>query len=232
MPKTFVVGDIHGNAIEFKRALHAAGYQFGDSLIVLGDVIDRGPLSREMVDFLMHLSNCTCLRGNHEAWLLEAAAGDSVNLSLWLGEGGIRCLQSYGVEIRLSLTPQRVYEYSAWMDGRRLVENLLYCDPQQLCEFISASIEPHHLDFMRSLPEQVVEGDFLFRHWIDPGVSSDKIIIVGHEHHIAPWVGTRRIELGLNRNRVAVMDIDSLIIHCSDNGIVNVPQSILFGSCV
>src|ERR1043165_7270133 len=104
---TFAIGDVHG-CIDKLRALLAAcdSVRAGREAryVLVGDYIDRGPRSREVVDFLMQRqrregSRLVCLRGNHEQMLLDAAAsGRTVpDLIAWLSNGGEEPLHSYGV---------------------------------------------------------------------------------------------------------------------------------------
>lgn len=74
--RTFVFGDIHGEPDHLGRALsQLPALDAGDTLVFLGDYVDRGPRSREVVEALMNLpartpARVVCLRGNHEdAWL-------------------------------------------------------------------------------------------------------------------------------------------------------------------
>ncbi len=74
--RTFVIGDIHGE-IEHLRTLLSRMPDVGasDTVVFLGDYIDRGPASKQVVDAVRGLDRDTgckvvCLRGNHEdAWL-------------------------------------------------------------------------------------------------------------------------------------------------------------------
>lgn len=74
--RTFAIGDIHGE-LDMLRALLAKLPDVGrsDTVVFMGDYIDRGPRSREVVEVVRGLDRDTgcsvvCLRGNHEdAWL-------------------------------------------------------------------------------------------------------------------------------------------------------------------
>jgi serine/threonine protein phosphatase 1 len=104
---TFAIGDVHGCVDKLQALLAACERVRGgrDARVVLvGDYIDRGPQSRDVVDFLIHRqrgegSRLVCLRGNHEQMLLDAAAsGRTVpDLLDWLSNGGEHTLLSYGV---------------------------------------------------------------------------------------------------------------------------------------
>ncbi|MCF4128454.1 metallophosphoesterase family protein [Methylobacterium sp. SyP6R] len=100
---TYAIGDIHGRADLLARLLarieeHRAGRP--RRLVFLGDAVDRGPDSAEVIAILRDLQAgepeaVTCLMGNHEAMLLDAAAG--TNLDLWRLNGAGPTLASYGV---------------------------------------------------------------------------------------------------------------------------------------
>ncbi|KMO37347.1 metallophosphoesterase [Methylobacterium tarhaniae] len=100
---TYAIGDVHGRTDLLVRLLgrieeHRAGRP--RRLVFLGDAIDRGPDSAGSVATLRDLQArepeaVTCLMGNHEAMLLDAASGS--NLDLWRINGGGPTLASYGV---------------------------------------------------------------------------------------------------------------------------------------
>ncbi|HWO13561.1 MAG TPA: metallophosphoesterase family protein [Polyangiaceae bacterium] len=76
MPRSFIFGDIHGDLAALERALSLLPpLDAGDTLIFLGDYLDRGPHSAQVVERVMRLHEHTAarvvaLRGNHEdAWL-------------------------------------------------------------------------------------------------------------------------------------------------------------------
>ena len=77
---TFAIGDIHG-CLRSLRLLDSAlrfGGRPGDTLVTLGDYVDRGPASRGVVDYLIGLgTRCRliALRGNHEV-MMRAARRD------------------------------------------------------------------------------------------------------------------------------------------------------------
>ncbi len=79
--KIFAVGDIHGSLDKLKKMLSRLEWspESGDLLIFLGDYIDRGPESYEVVETLIELSqsseNIVCLLGNHEQMFLDFIAG-------------------------------------------------------------------------------------------------------------------------------------------------------------
>lgn len=100
---TYAIGDIHGRLDLLERALdliraHAGTRNF--QVVRLGDYVDRGPDSRGVIAFLMREADrttLTCLKGNHEAMLLEAV--EEGEWSSWLDNGGRETLASYDGEV-------------------------------------------------------------------------------------------------------------------------------------
>ncbi|MFM7114913.1 MAG: metallophosphoesterase, partial [Planctomycetota bacterium] len=97
-PRTFVVGDIHGCSTALEAVLCASGFAGNDILITLGDMIDRGPNTRGVLDFLMRLlgeRRLIPIRGNHEVMMQHAL--DSGRDSQWFASGGLQTLESFGL---------------------------------------------------------------------------------------------------------------------------------------
>ncbi len=94
----FAVGDIHGCFDKLQALLEEIQVRVGDKLIFLGDYIDRGPCSKEVVDLILSLQkkmgdDLVCLKGNHEKMFLDYLTG--VNIELFLANGGIATIKSY-----------------------------------------------------------------------------------------------------------------------------------------
>ncbi len=95
--RQLAIGDIHG----CYRALEALAGQVvftsADTIITLGDYVDRGPDSKKVVDFLIDLkkhATLVTLRGNHEVMMLQSRSSLS-NYKDWLACGGAETLESY-----------------------------------------------------------------------------------------------------------------------------------------
>ncbi|HUH98323.1 MAG TPA: metallophosphoesterase family protein [Anaerolineales bacterium] len=78
---TFVVGDIHGCYVELQALLDKAGLGEDDSILAVGDVVDRGPETPQVLDFFHSHSNARALMGNHERKHVRASRGE-IQLSL------------------------------------------------------------------------------------------------------------------------------------------------------
>lgn len=100
--RTIAISDIHGCHVALQTILQAIDPQPDDCLVVLGDVIDRGPGTRQSIDQLLALrQHCRVvhLMGNHEEMFLDAFAGGQWAQG-WLAYGGQEMLHSYGGSIR------------------------------------------------------------------------------------------------------------------------------------
>lgn len=98
MRRIFAVGDVHGCDIALETLLEQMELTSADRLIVLGDVIDRGPDSCRVVEMILDAGN-SCrtdfVMGNHEQMLLDSLHNPAI-LQSWLGWGGAEALESYG----------------------------------------------------------------------------------------------------------------------------------------
>jgi serine/threonine protein phosphatase 1 len=149
----YAIGDVHGRfdlleAMAKKIAADLSAAPASRSVeIFLGDYVDRGPQSREVVEWLIEtppLANeRICLLGNHEEMMLRALA-DPSEFKLWLLNGGEATLASYGL---------------------RSVPT----DPVALQATCAAAIPASHLKFLAGLPRKAEFGTYLFVHaGIDP----------------------------------------------------------------
>lgn len=128
---TYAVGDVHGradllDALLGKIEAHAASRP--RRLVFLGDYVDRGPASAEVLHRVRSLQrretvHVVCLKGNHEDMMLRAAAGSEDWDAVWLRNGGDATLRSFGVR-RAAQVPADMLDWLAarmtsFEDGRR-----------------------------------------------------------------------------------------------------------------
>lgn len=98
--RTIAIGDVHGCLTALNTLLDLVKPAADDTLVFLGDIVDRGPHTKECVDRVLELSarlNVICLMGNHEEMLRDVltSRGGQV-LTMWLQVGGQQALKSYG----------------------------------------------------------------------------------------------------------------------------------------
>lgn len=159
--RIYAVGDIHGRADLLRETLE----RLDEDLlrrpveyaveIFLGDYIDRGPASKDVIDLLaarMVQNHSICLRGNHEE-LMETFLQNPRALASWLKLGGLETLMSYGVVTR--------------SDGDASIADI----HQRFCRALPKT----HRLFMQCLKPWICCGDYLFVHaGIRPGVPLDQ----------------------------------------------------------
>jgi len=155
--RLYCIGDIHGR-LDLLQDLHrmieadAREFEGTKTLIYLGDYIDRGEQSKEVIDLLLEAPmpnfKTVCLLGNHEQTIMDflqypkAAAG-------WLAFGGRETLRSYGVGI-----------------GR----NYISLNINMIKDELKEKLPEKHLNFFRSCGLYHTEGNYCFVHaGIRPG---------------------------------------------------------------
>ena len=101
----YAISDIHGCVRTFKKALREVNFSKQDTLILIGDYIDRGLDSKGVVDHIIQLQedgyNVIPLKGNHEDFLLRARENFEVYKS-WMWNGGRQTLESYACKLPIA----------------------------------------------------------------------------------------------------------------------------------
>lgn len=118
MKRVIAIGDVHGCAAALESLLAAIKPQRDDTLVVLGDWIDRGRDSKRSVQLLLDWrEKCRIVPiiGNHEEMLLTAIARP-FTLDDWLACGGEATLRSYGVSDPARLPREHVDYIRTWGD--------------------------------------------------------------------------------------------------------------------
>ncbi|MFP4555229.1 MAG: metallophosphoesterase family protein [Bacteroidales bacterium] len=96
---TYVIPDLHGCLVTLKHLLEEKlAVSKSDKLYFLGDYIDRGPLSAQLVDYLLNLKDkgysISTLKGNHEQMLLDSLSS-KIDYKNWILNTGYLTLKSY-----------------------------------------------------------------------------------------------------------------------------------------
>ena len=100
--RLIAIGDIHGCLDPFRELVeHKIRIRMEDRIVLLGDYIDRGYQSREVIDYIIDLQkhgfDIIPLMGNHESMLIESLGSDQ-SLYNWLMNGGNETLFSFGIK--------------------------------------------------------------------------------------------------------------------------------------
>ncbi|MDB9525455.1 metallophosphoesterase [Oscillatoria sp. CS-180] len=168
MSRRIFVGDIHGHYAGLMTLLEKIALNTDDQLYFVGDLIDRGPQSAEVVDYVITHQH-PCVLGNHEQLLLDAFADDVLSgqaLHAWLYSGGQSTLSSYNDDADLLMT------HIEWLRSLPL-----YRDLGDIW-LVHAGINPS-----LSLADQSIEEYCWIRdtfHNAPQPYFQDKLIVTGH----------------------------------------------------
>jgi len=205
--RAYAVGDVHGrlDLLEELLAKIHADLQHHPSrktlLVFVGDLIDRGPKSAQVIERLRTYKRQgirpVFLLGNHEEVLLRILGGDAELITKWRWFGGAECLQSYGLD------PEQFSQIS----------------DQLALELVREAIPKEHVQFLESFVDSCRFGDYLFVHaGIRPGVEledqrqsdlrwirepflldeTDHGFVVVHGHTISSEVEERANRIGID----------------------------------
>jgi serine/threonine protein phosphatase 1 len=115
MTRTFAIGDVHGCYDQLRELIESKiRANAGDKIVFLGDYIDRGKKSKEVIDYIIGLNekgfNIILLSGNHESMLLDSL--ETGDMTLWGWNGGYETLRSFGIDLINDLNKKYVKFFS------------------------------------------------------------------------------------------------------------------------
>jgi serine/threonine protein phosphatase 1 len=157
--RAYAIGDVHGRLdlmVELLERIERDNSARGPArtfVVLLGDLVDRGPDSRGVIEHLLRrpprFGRPIYLAGNHEEAFLRVIGGDASVVPAWLMYGGKECAQSYGIN-------------GGW---------LLNATPAAVTSEVAHKVPQAHVDFLSSFGDTFRFGDYLFVHaGIRPGV--------------------------------------------------------------
>ena len=160
--RVYAIGDVHGRIdlldeclalLEDDMAARQRSEKAENIIVFLGDLVDRGPASAQVVERVRTYSppgtRTIFLSGNHEEVLLRLLRGESRFLGDWLRFGGAECARSYGID------PSLIQRIPA----------------EQGTALLREKIPAEHQSFLDSFVDTVRIGDYLFVHaGVRPGV--------------------------------------------------------------
>lgn len=222
--RAYVVGDIHGRLDLLEDLLGQIEAELElrhprrVALAFVGDLIDRGPNSAQVLERLRTYRHpairMVFILGNHEEVLLRILDGDPSHIAGWLKFGGADCLESYGVK-------------RSALRGR---------SAERLLGIIKEAIPTTHAEFLHSFVDSCRFGDFLFVHaGIRPGVelhqqrqsdlrwirdpflldATDHGFVVVHGHTITPEVVELPNRIGIDTGAYRTGRLTALVIEGS-----------------
>ena len=228
--RAYGVGDIHGRLDLLDQLLETIHSDIASRparkvlLVFVGDLIDRGPNSAQVVDRLRTYKHpgvqAVFLLGNHEEVLLRILKGEAELITKWRWFGGSECLQSYGVD----------------------VSQLAGLSDEDAVDVVRKAIPKTHVEFLESFDDSCRFGDYLFVHaGIRPGVELDQQrqsdlrwirepflfdetdhgFIVVHGHTIRPEVEVRPNRIGIDTGAYRSGVLTALAIEGSETWLLD-----------
>lgn len=218
----YVVGDIHGRLDLFSELVAAIEADDGSAaaarttIVLLGDLVDRGANSRGVIDLAREWQkrrNVRILAGNHEQMFLDSF-DDEETLRHFLKHGGRETVLSYGVD-------RKVYA-SATLE--------------ELQDLMRRHVPATDLDYLRSFEECVVAGGYAFVHaGIQPGVplaeqlrndllwirgaftnyQGEHEYVIVHGHTIAPDIDEQPNRIGIDTGAYRSGRLTALVLEGS-----------------
>src|SRR5689334_9025622 len=157
--RAYGIGDIHGRLDLLEELLGKVEADIDERrgrkvlLVFVGDLIDRGPSSAQVIERLRTYKRDgirpVFLLGNHEEVLLRILKGDAQLITKWRWFGGAECLESYGLDSS---------QFAQLPDEEALA-------------LVRQAIPREHIEFLESFADSCRFGDYLFVHaGIRPGV--------------------------------------------------------------
>lgn len=228
--RIYAVGDIHGRYDLLRELMDTIGEHVEARpparalhLVFMGDLIDRGPDSAKVIEFLYDLQLKTnrviVLLGNHEDAMLRALEGDAAIMRTWLAVGGLDTLRSFGV------APPEPGE-----------------DIRTFAARIVAAIPRPWLNWLRRLPVHASSGDYFFCHaGVRPGVqlrrqARDDLLwiredfledpsyhgaVIVHGHSIEPQVEFRQNRIGIDTGAYRTGVLTALYLDGEDQALLS-----------
>lgn len=228
--RAYVVGDLHGRLDLLEQLLDKIHEDIRRRparkvlLIFVGDLIDRGPDSAQVVERLRTYEHpgirTVFLLGNHEEVLLRILSGEEDLVAKWCSFGGAECLKSYGVDAGA----------------------LTGLEDADAISLVRKAIPGKHIEFLESFDDSCRFGDYLVVHaGIRPGVEFDQQrqsdlrwirdaflfdetdhgFVVVHGHTIRPEVEMRPNRIGIDTGAYRSGVLTALAIEGSESWLLD-----------
>lgn len=160
--RAYAIGDVHGRLDLLTELLRKIEHDNASRdpaktyLVILGDLVDRGPDSRGVVDLFVTApppwARVVHIKGNHEQYFADVLGGAWNLIPQWLANGGQKCIESYGLS-------------RAWS---------LNATPEAIADALRKAVPPSHLKLLEEMADSLRFGDYLFVHaGIRPGIPLD-----------------------------------------------------------
>lgn len=203
--RLIAISDIHGCYLTFKALLEQIQFTKEDHLVLGGDYVDRGPASKQVIDYIIELKQngykVDCLLGNHELIMFHSKSNKN-QLNHWVGRsGGKQTLESFG-GYPISEIPEKYWDFIVALEPKLEIGPYI---------FVHAG-----LNFGVDNPFEDIDNMMWIRDWheaINYDWLGDRYII--HGHTPIPVQSIQDSLLQFEQRRV--MNIDAGCFYVIDN---------------
>jgi serine/threonine protein phosphatase 1 len=191
-PRTFAIGDVHGCARELELLIAKLKLKKDDTIIFLGDYVDRGPDAKSVISIIIELKkhhNVIALKGNHEAMFLDfLERPESPGAGLFVLNGGSATLASYAGEGGSFEIPD---------EHIRFLYDLKYFYETPTHFFVHAGVPPNRslASLAKLTPEDEVTLLWIRQLFLNSSYDWGKIIVHGHTPVDKPETKANRINV-------------------------------------
>ena len=205
--RLYCIGDIHGRLdllqeVHRKIAADVLDFDGTKILVYLGDYIDRGAQSRQVIDCLLEDNfpgfEKVFLMGNHEQVLLQFLSSKDASIAHeWFKFGGLSTLASYGVNVRGVPTTKDVSQLRAEFREKLPARHMDFFDRLVLNYeiggyfFVHAGVRPK-IKLHRQRPEDML---WIREEFLNSNVFHGRVIVHGHSVSDEPEIRHNRIGL-------------------------------------
>jgi serine/threonine protein phosphatase 1 len=182
----YAIGDVHGCAHTLDALLDEMAPGADDHLVFVGDYVDRGPRSRDVIDRVLVLEEearqgtgpiCTFLRGNHDQMMLDWI--DFGAMDLWGANGGLTTINSYTDDRGKTVVPAGHVDF--------LRRTRVYLDTPEYC-FVHAGMNPE-LTIAQNLQYETAETFLWTREQFSVKERPwEKVVVCGHTPQGRPLI--------------------------------------------
>ena len=220
----WVIGDIHGFGETLRILVDKLNIQGGDFVVLLGDLIDRGPNSYDVVQFVKTSNNIVTVKGNHEKMMinsfsLQGLESPNKTVAVWLYNGGLATAMSY----INAFTDEVGNEYTELLD-QAINQDKLWMNqlPSQIVlnkwRLVHAGYDPAvDLDCQTDSEMLHIRKPF---HMATEPIDKDRTVIFGHTptaglpgHSSLFWGKVWFSSVLLDSGRCAAIGIDTCVFH-------------------
>lgn len=239
----WVIGDVHGFNLTLRELVDKLELVQGDFVVILGDLIDRGPNSFDVVQFVKNSENLVSLKGNHEKMMIDLLTTSGLEspdyqLMNWLRVGGLATVTSY---INAHTDENGIEDSKALDDIIGVDKNWMSNLPSQIVldkwRLVHGGYDPN-IPIDEHTDEQLLYIRKPF-HNAEKPIDEERTVLFGHSVTVSlpgvdskAWGSIWYSPVVLNDGRTAAIGLDTCVYHRFDSPAVLTAYNLQNGEVV